>query len=555
MMKRLAFSAAAVLLLACGGCTTSSTNIVEPTTAKCAVSVPENLPSIGHAGGAASVEVGTAPECVWTAASESDWITLSNDSGQGPGSVTFTAAANPNGTIRQGSVTVADSRVAVTQQAAPCQFALDPGSASVGAAGGEGSVELKTLAGCEWTATSNAPWLSIVGSPAGSGSRTIRYSAAPNTGVARRGVLTIAGIRFGVNQDAAAPTCTPSLSRTQQSVGAAGGADEVTVTLQDGCTWTASSQVPWITITGAASGTGTGTVRLAIAPNAGPARTGTVTIAGLAYTVQQASQACTYSLGSTGLSAPAAGTTASVSVSAPNGCQWTAVSQADWITVTSGASGSGNGSVGLSVAANTGPSRTGTVTIAGQTFTVTQAAAPAPVCAYALDDTGESMPAAGGTTTVGVTTTAGCAWTAASDDPWITVTSGATGTGSGSVGLTIAENEGDARVGTVEIAGETFTVTQAAAPIAVSCSYSLDPVEQSAAALGGTFDVDVATSPTCDWTASSSDDWIELTGATSGTGSATVGYQVLPLPVGTPSRTGTITISGETLTVSQEVAP
>ena len=63
-----------------------------------------------------------------------------------------------------------------------------------------------------------------------------------------------------------------------------------------------------------------------------------------------------------------------MTVTAGTGCAWTAVSNATFITITSGSSGSGNGSVGYSVAANTGStSRNGTMTIAGQTFTVTQA--------------------------------------------------------------------------------------------------------------------------------------------------------------------------------------
>jgi hypothetical protein len=58
-------------------------------------------------------------------------------------------------------------------------------------------------------------------------------------------------------------------------------------------------------------------------------------------------------------------------------CGWTAVSNSSFITVNSGASGTGNGTVGFTVAANTGPARTGTITIAGQTFTVTQDGAAA----------------------------------------------------------------------------------------------------------------------------------------------------------------------------------
>ncbi|MGH9846116.1 MAG: BACON domain-containing protein, partial [Blastocatellia bacterium] len=70
----------------------------------------------------------------------------------------------------------------------------------------------------------------------------------------------------------------------------------------------------------------------------------------------------------------AGGGNGNVSVSAAGSCSWTAASNAPWITITSGGSGSGNGMVGFSVAANTGISpRTGTITITGQTFTVNQA--------------------------------------------------------------------------------------------------------------------------------------------------------------------------------------
>jgi Zn-dependent metalloprotease len=83
---------------------------------------------------------------------------------------------------------------------------------------------------------------------------------------------------------------------------------------------------------------------------------------------------CSYSISPTSSSQPAAGGTGSVSVTAPAGCSWTAASNATFITITSGSSGSGNGTVNYSVAANTGTtSRTGTLTIAGLTFTVTQA--------------------------------------------------------------------------------------------------------------------------------------------------------------------------------------
>jgi hypothetical protein len=64
----------------------------------------------------------------------------------------------------------------------------------------------------------------------------------------------------------------------------------------------------------------------------------------------------------------------SVAVTAGAGCAWTAVSGAAWIAVTAGASGSGNGTVQFTFEANTtGMPRSGTITIGGQQFTITQA--------------------------------------------------------------------------------------------------------------------------------------------------------------------------------------
>ncbi len=85
---------------------------------------------------------------------------------------------------------------------------------------------------------------------------------------------------------------------------------------------------------------------------------------------------CTFSISPTSVTVAAAGATGTVAVTAGSGCSWTAASNDAWITVTGGASGTGNGTVSYSVAANTASQRTGTVTIAGQTFTVTQEGAP-----------------------------------------------------------------------------------------------------------------------------------------------------------------------------------
>jgi hypothetical protein len=82
---------------------------------------------------------------------------------------------------------------------------------------------------------------------------------------------------------------------------------------------------------------------------------------------------CTYSINPTSQSFGSNAGTGTVAVSAANGCNWNAASNASFVHVTSGASGGGNGSVGYSVDANSSSSsRVGTMTIAGQTFSVKQ---------------------------------------------------------------------------------------------------------------------------------------------------------------------------------------
>jgi hypothetical protein len=253
----------------------------------------------------------------------------------------------------------------------PCSYSISPTSASIGLGGGSGFVSVTAGSGCFWTAASNAAWITVTSGSSGTGSGTVNYSVAANTGAARSGTITIAGQTFTVNQGSG---CTFSISPANQSFTASAGTGSVSVTAGSGCFWTATSNDAWITVTSGSSGTGSGTVNYSVAANTGAARSGTITIAGQTFTVNQAAPPCSYSINPTSANVVAGGGTGSVSVTAGTGCAWTAVSNAAWITVTSGSSGSGNGTVNYSVAANTGAARMGTVTIATQTFTVNQAA-------------------------------------------------------------------------------------------------------------------------------------------------------------------------------------
>lgn len=229
------------------------------------------------------------------------------------------------------------------------------------------------------------------------------------------------------------------------------------VTAPAGCGWNATTSDSWISIT-SASGTGNGTVAFTVQANNGPARTGTITVAGQTFTVNQAS-GCAYTLNPTSLNVTSAGDSFSVTVtSSAAGCTWTATSNVSWITVNGSGSGTGNGAVNFTVAANPGPARSGTITIAGQTFTVNQAGG----CAYTVTPTNLNVNSAGGAGSVTVETSPGCVWNAASNSTWITITSGASGTGNGTVNFNAAANTGAVRIGTITVAGQTVTINQPA---------------------------------------------------------------------------------------------
>ena len=87
-----------------------------------------------------------------------------------------------------------------------------------------------------------------------------------------------------------------------------------------------------------------------------------------------AATACTFALSTTALSIASIGASASIGVTTNSGCAWTATSNAAFATITSGASQTGTGTVGVSIAENTGDSRTAILTVASQTVTITQAA-------------------------------------------------------------------------------------------------------------------------------------------------------------------------------------
>jgi len=99
--------------------------------------------------------------------------------------------------------------------------------------------------------------------------------------------------------------CTYSLPQGSQAFSSGSGNATAAVRAAGTCTWTASSAVPWVTITDGISGAGNGTVRYTVAPNpTGATRTGVLTITNQPYTVTQAGTTTTANCAATVPSAP-----------------------------------------------------------------------------------------------------------------------------------------------------------------------------------------------------------------------------------------------------------
>lgn len=171
-----------------------------------------------------------------------------------------------------------------------------------------------------------------------------------------------------------------------------GGLGGVTVTLSgsaSGSVTTDASGNYWLS--GAAGGTYT------VAPtNAGyafsPASV-SFTNLGINHTAAFAAE-CKLSVSSTSVYLDATSQSAPpLSVTGSTGCPWDALASAPFLNITSGASGSGNGTVAFSVTANsTGAPRTGTLSVGNQVVSVTQREtsdvfADVPPAAYYFDFT------------------------------------------------------------------------------------------------------------------------------------------------------------------------
>ena len=436
-----------------------------------------NYPSTGRND---NISVTASSDCNWVFQSNDDWITITSSGGRiGNGSVSFSVESNYNILSRTGTLTIANRIVTVNQDESPfCGAPLAPllsGPLSVG-----NNVPYRV----DFTFFSPETRYEIQESGQPSFlNRPIDSPRVPfksyrhNVTGPRRFYYRVRRLEncdelsavsdwFNTHVVIVSPqdcvfTVSPEIRFHGPDASSGNSVDVVAPSVDSNCTWRAESNASWLRISSGHSGTGNGTVSYVIHESTTSGdRTGTLSIAGQNFTVTQSDTTiCNFNLSKPGSSFSSSAASGSVLVTASaNSCSWSATSSESWITITAGSNRRGNRTLVYSVQANPSNSRTGTLTIAEQPFTVTQEGS----CEFSLPTSGISLGLSAASSSVSVTASSStCSWSATSNVSWISITAGSSGTGSGTVSFSVQANlSGNSRTGTLTIAEQPFTVTQ-----------------------------------------------------------------------------------------------
>jgi uncharacterized protein (TIGR03437 family) len=291
-----------------------------------------------------------------------------------------------------------------------------------------------------------------------------------------------------------AQNCAFVVNPTSFNIGAASTPGTVLVTQPPGCAlgnYSATVDITkynWLHITSGPSGTpgDAGVNFIADAnPSASP-RAGVLVIGLNNVYVYQAGATCNFAMTPTTQSFPVGGGNGVANIQAA--CSWQATTAAAWITLNGIVTGTQNGTVGYTVAANTCVDpRSGAITLLQTNLTnppalaVTQDGAPGNLT---LSPASITAAAAASDGRITVNTGDGCNWTATADVSWIQITYGSPGTGSGGISYHLLANTSAQRTGNIHVGALACTITQQApgpppavlSSVANAANYNADAV-------------------------------------------------------------------------------
>ncbi|MCP4104740.1 MAG: hypothetical protein GY749_04260 [Desulfobacteraceae bacterium] len=326
-----------------------------------------------------------------------------------------------------------------------------------------------------WTAETdvNSPWLTIHSSSSGTDNSTITASYQANDGKARTGTITITAPDAAnsphiveIHQE-----CKPaglSVSSSSFDIPGTPGKIEFSIAKTDGCpiNWTISENTDWLSAD-KISGTDNATIIVTYAANPGTPRNGTITVTApdasdspKYITIKQACVPPALSVSASLLDIPGTSGATTFSIANTGGCNmnWTASSNADWLSV-SPDSGINARKITVNYEANPDEPRTGQIRIttpdlagAPKNIEVRQACRPA---VLSVTSSSLYLPETRGKTTFNIENKGGCpiTWKASENADWFSITPHH-GTDSSTITVTYETNAStEENTGTITITG------------------------------------------------------------------------------------------------------
>jgi uncharacterized protein (TIGR03437 family) len=257
--------------------------------------------AIGAAASAApnTITVTAPADCIWTYSTDSpSWITFPGVTslfGSATGSISWVASQNVGPGVRQGTIFISTisagtTALSVVQAAPVCNLTLSAASATAVVGGGTGSFQLQT--NCTWAAYSLSPFVTL--SPTGGTfNATVNYTVAANPCVDSRigAIAAQAGGASGPQQQfqITQPGSPGGLTVTPPSLTASPAAldGKLAISTDSSCSWSAYSDVSWLTLTGSSTGYGNASLAYHLLANSSAQRTGSIHIGALLFTVTQ----------------------------------------------------------------------------------------------------------------------------------------------------------------------------------------------------------------------------------------------------------------------------
>lgn len=490
------------------------------------------------------------------------------------GRTTFNAGSNPSCFLSDGSAGgIEITNIGSAGDAISFTVNLDysrilsvtPDSRALAFTGGNTSFAVaNTGAGfMDWTAavTSGSSWLHVTSGASGTNAGTISVSADANPDNAiRTGIITVTsgGATGSPKQVAIVQAANPPviiITPPSRSMDFKAGNTTFEVSNSGGgrLEWSASvtNGQSWVHITSGAEGSNSGTIGVSVDTNPNNSiRTGiiTITAAGAGVSPQYATviqganppalqvlpslQSVEFTEGSTSFE---------VTNTGGGSLEWSAsvTSGATWMHIASGSSGTNTGFISVSADVNPDNApRTGIITITAdgatgspQAVSVIQAAHPP---SLSVRPSEQPMDFTAGSTSFEVANSGGgtLEWTAAvtTGFSWMHITSGNSGTNSGTITVTSEANpDNSVRTGTITITAPgasgsplEVTVIQAACPPALIILPTTRSMDFTAGATF--FDVSNGGGGTMDWTAdvTTGPSWLQITSGTSGSNDGTI---------------------------------